>query len=126
VREGFLTCLPAELFIELDLGWVWWAGADPVELLRTLPGRVPLVHVKDLAVRGGLVFHAVGEGEVGYARVLPAAISAGVEWLLVEQDEADEPPLEAARRSLAAVRAASSVGVTVERVERLVERRRPE
>jgi hypothetical protein len=43
---------------------------------------------------------------VGYERVAPAAVAAGVEWLLVEQDETDGPALEAAERSLAAVRAA--------------------
>jgi len=41
---------------------------------------------------------------VGYERVAPAAVETGVEWLLVEQDETDGPSLEAARRSLAALR----------------------
>jgi sugar phosphate isomerase/epimerase len=100
VREGFLDRLPPQVFLELDAGWAWWAGADPVDLL----GRGPLVHVKDFRTRGERSFCPVGDGAVGYERVAPAAVEAGVEWLLVEQDEADGPELEAARRSLASLR----------------------
>lgn len=91
------------LFLELDLGWAWWAGVDPVELLQRARGRTPLVHVKDFRARGERSFCPVGDGGVGYERVAPAAVEAGVEWLLVEQDEADGSSLEAARRSLLAL-----------------------
>jgi sugar phosphate isomerase/epimerase len=94
-----------DVFLELDLGWAWTAGVDPVTLLQRARGRCPLVHVKDFARREGREFRPVGEGAVDYGRILPAALDAGVEWLLVEQDETDGPALEAAERSLAAVRA---------------------
>jgi sugar phosphate isomerase/epimerase len=92
-----------KLFLELDLGWAWYAGVDPVTLLWKARGRCPLVHVKDFHSRDGRAFAPVGDGAVGYERVVPAAIDAGAEWLLVEQDETDGPSLEAARRSLAAL-----------------------
>jgi sugar phosphate isomerase/epimerase len=92
------------IFLELDLGWAWDAGADPVEQLERTRGRCPLVHVKDFRVRGSRAFCPVGDGAVGYERVVPAAVEAGAEWLLVEQDEIDGPPLEAVERSLRAVR----------------------
>jgi sugar phosphate isomerase/epimerase len=95
-----------DLFLELDLGWAWTAGVDPVALLQRARGRCPLVHVKDFASAEGREFRPVGEGAIDYARILPAAVDAGVEWLLVEQDETDGPALEAAERSLAAVRVA--------------------
>jgi sugar phosphate isomerase/epimerase len=62
--------------------------------------------VKDFASAAGRGFRPVGEGAIDYERILPAAVDAGVEWLLVEQDETDGPALEAVERSLAAVRAA--------------------
>jgi sugar phosphate isomerase/epimerase len=93
----------ADLFLELDLGWAWYAGVDPIDLLGSARGRCPLVHVKDFHSREGRRFAPVGDGAVGYERVAPAAIEAGVEWLLVEQDETDGPSLEAARRSLDAL-----------------------
>ena len=40
---------------------------------------------------------------VGYDRALPAAVRAGVEWLIVEQDETDGDALAAVRRSKDAV-----------------------
>ena len=100
-----LVAAQPRLFLELDLGWAWWAGADPVEVLAETRGRVPLVHVKDFRTRGERSFCPVGDGGVGYERVAPAAVAAGVEWLLVEQDETDGPALDAVRRSFAALSA---------------------
>jgi sugar phosphate isomerase/epimerase len=99
-----LRALPAELlWLELDLGWVWEAGADPVAELERTTGRCPLVHVKDFRARGTRVDCPVGDGEVGYEQVLPAAIRAGAEWLVVEQDNPDAPALAAVERSFGAV-----------------------
>ena len=97
-----MRALPADLlWLELDLGWIWAAGADPVEQLELTRGRCPLVHVKDL--RPGPQHTPVGDGDVDYARILPAAEAAGAEWLIVEQDEIEGEPLAAVARSLAAV-----------------------
>jgi sugar phosphate isomerase/epimerase len=74
------------LFLEVDLGWAWFAGIEPEHLMERLGPRVPLVH-----------------GDVGYPDVLPAIRDLGAEWLLVEQDEAEGSALDAARRSFAAV-----------------------
>jgi sugar phosphate isomerase/epimerase len=97
---GLIAELP--VWLELDLGWVWWAGEDPVELLERYRGRTPLVHVKDIRARGSREFTTVGDGGVGYERVLRAA---DVEWLIVEQDEIEGDPYEAVRRSFEFTRA---------------------
>ncbi|MEN3284518.1 MAG: hypothetical protein V7607_5658 [Solirubrobacteraceae bacterium] len=99
IRTGFLERLPPDVFIELDLGWAWWAGADPVALLTRFDGRVPLVHVKDVRDRAGHSFVPVGDGAVDYEHVVPAAVEAGADWLLVEQDECQGSALAAAARS---------------------------
>ena len=97
--------LPAPLlWLELDLGWIWHAGADPVSELDRTDGRCPLVHVKDYASREGRDDVPVGDGIVGYDRVLPAAVAAGAEWLIVEEDEVGADPFTAVERSLQAVR----------------------
>ena len=93
------------VFLELDLGWAWYAGADPLTLLGRARGRCPLVHVKDFSSREPGSYAPVGDGLVGYEQVAPAAIAAGAEWLLVEQDETEGTSLEAARRSLEALTA---------------------
>lgn len=97
--------LPPELlWLELDLGWVWQAGADPYAELQRTAGRCPLVHVKDYASREGRDDVPAGEGVVGYERVLPAAVAAGAEWLVVEEDEVEGDPFDATERSLRGVR----------------------
>jgi sugar phosphate isomerase/epimerase len=95
---------PDLLWLELDLGWVWQAGVDPVSELERTDGRCPLVHVKDYASREGRDDVPVGDGIVGYEHVLPAAVEAGAEWLVVEEDEVGDDPFAAVERSLQAVR----------------------
>ncbi|HUQ22788.1 MAG TPA: sugar phosphate isomerase/epimerase [Gaiellaceae bacterium] len=92
-----------DVFLELDLGWAWYGGADPVSLLERFAGRCPLVHVKDFSSAEPGSFTPVGDGAVGYELVAPAAIGAGAEWLLVEQDETEGRALDAAKRSLEAL-----------------------
>jgi sugar phosphate isomerase/epimerase len=99
VEQGFLERLPESVFLELDAGWTWYAGVDPVSLL----GRGPLVHIKDFRVRGEHSYCPVGDGAIDYERIVPEAARAGAEWLIVEQDEPVGSELEDARRSLAAV-----------------------
>jgi sugar phosphate isomerase/epimerase len=101
---SLLDLLPDWIWLELDLGWVWHAGADPLELLEWARGRTPNVHLKDFRARETHEFVPVGDGGVGYDRIVPRAIELGVEWLIVEQDQLDRPVAEALERSLAAVR----------------------
>jgi len=99
-----LRALPPELvWLELDLGWIWHGGADPVAELAATSGRCPLVHVKDYRDRESTDDVPVGDGIVGYERVIPAALAAGAEWLVVEEDEVGATPFEAVGRSLRAV-----------------------
>jgi sugar phosphate isomerase/epimerase len=99
IEQGFLERLPAGVFLELDAGWAWYAGADPIAFL----GRGPLLHVKDFRERGEPSFCPVGDGAVGFESIVPEAVRDGVEWLIVEQDEPVGTEIDDARRSLAAV-----------------------
>jgi sugar phosphate isomerase/epimerase len=101
IRQGFLDRLPEGVALELDAGWTWWAGADPVDYL----GRGPTVHVKDFKDRETRSYCPIGDGAIDYGRIAPAAVEAGAEWLLVEQDESEGPEIEAARRSYGALTA---------------------
>jgi sugar phosphate isomerase/epimerase len=93
---------------EVDIGWVATAGVDPVRFLERARGRVRLMHVKDVAAGNPKSFGIsmmpaeVGSGALNWSRILPAALRAGVQHFLVEQ----EPPftiprIESASRSYA-------------------------
>jgi sugar phosphate isomerase/epimerase len=95
---------------EADLFWVSVAGHDPVEFLKKVSGRVPLVHLKDKA-EGAKVqynesvprttFKEVGHGVIDWPKALDAAASAGVQHYFVEQDQTPGDPVESLRQSYA-------------------------
>ena len=59
--DYFTSQIPADLMkFELDLGWVFKAGKDPVEIFKNQKGRFPLLHVKDMTATGEIV--PFGEG----------------------------------------------------------------
>jgi sugar phosphate isomerase/epimerase len=95
---------PGLVALELDLGWAWYAGADPAELVRRHAGRIPLVHVKDFRVREREATCPVGDGTIDYAAVVEAAPAAGIEWLIVEQEDLDGDRFEATERSATTLR----------------------
>lgn len=95
-----------ELFLEPDLGWLWYAERSPEAFLAEHAGRCPLVHVKDLRSRTGREFCRVGEGGVGYGELLATMCGREPEVLILEQDECNgRDPFEECRASLAFVRA---------------------
>ena len=98
LAEGFT---PEEMGFTVDTYWVQYAGADPALWIKNLSGRVPAIHLKDMAVSAGKQKMApVGEGNVNFERVLYEAENAGTEYLLVEQDDCGgEDPFECLRRS---------------------------
>ena len=72
-----------DLGAELDTCWVHVAGHDPVEQMKRLKGRLPLIHVKDAK---GRQLTELGEGDVPVKAIVAAAEDCGVECLVVEQD----------------------------------------
>lgn len=79
---------PRELAFEIDLGWCWYAGVSPLDLIGRLGPRVVAMHLKDIdrslaapiapgASRAEQSFFTgsqtvvIGQGEVGYAALLP-------------------------------------------------------
>lgn len=89
---------PALVDMELDLFWAVKAGRDPVALFTGHPGRFPLCHVKDMTdIHGAQEMVAVGEGEIGFARIFGHSEQAGLRHYFVEHDNP--------RDSLASIRA---------------------
>jgi sugar phosphate isomerase/epimerase len=91
---------PELVTYEMDVFWVFHAGQDPAALLKKLPDRWSLLHVKDIrkgAVTGLSSGHAapidnvaVGTGQIDWPAVLKAAESIGVKHYFIE-DETPTP-----------------------------------
>jgi len=92
---------PALVKFQLDVGWVRWAGQDPVTWLKKLgPDRLRTIHLKDLVLEGAKAWTEVGTGVLDVKAVCATAAALGVEAALVEQDTCARPPLESIAVSL--------------------------
>ena len=86
---------PKYVMAEIDTYWIQHGGGDPSAWIRRLAGRIPLLHLKDMAVVEGQPCMAeVGEGNLNWPAILEASRSSGVEWYLVEQDVCPRDPFE--------------------------------
>lgn len=109
--------IPADLLqTELDTCWVKVAGEDPAAYVKKYAGRSPVVHLKDFYKegqpgnmyqligteveeqenKGFFEFRPVGSGMQDFPPILEAAIEAGSQWVVVEQDQSNgRTPMEA-------------------------------
>lgn len=92
---------PRYLKAEIDTYWIQHGGGDSAAWIDKLKGRIPLVHLKDMAVRkGNPIMAEVGEGNMNWKAILEACKRAGVEWYIVEQDTCERDPFESLAISL--------------------------
>jgi sugar phosphate isomerase/epimerase len=90
---------PRFLQAELDTYWIQHGGADPAAWVRRVKGRMPVVHLKDMAIRSEgwnieQLMAEVGEGNLNWPAILDACREAGVRWYAVEQDICQRDPFE--------------------------------
>jgi len=80
--------------MEIDIFWTTKAGQDPVEIIKKYPGRFELYHMKDMFTNeapffttvGVQDFAPVGAGVIDFKRVLAVKETAGMKYMVVEQD----------------------------------------
>jgi sugar phosphate isomerase/epimerase len=89
---------PKLVVFEMDCGWVYAAGRNPVDYLSKTPKRFPLLHIKDVEhdANGKERSHVLGTGKIDYAPVMRAA--TGLKQYFVEQEEFDGDPIEEIRQ----------------------------
>lgn len=93
-----------DVVLQLDAGTSVEAGADPVAWIKSNPGRVKSIHLKDWSRQQGRGYAvAFGEGDVPWKGIFDAAESTGgIEYYLIEQEHAGpEGELAMAQKCLA-------------------------
>lgn len=89
-----------EVVMQLDTSNCRNGGADPVVVLKKYPGRAKTIHLK---ANGGGREAVIGEDKVDWAGVFEFCEGpGGTEWYVVEH-ETSQNPLDAVRRSYAAL-----------------------
>ncbi|QQR39487.1 sugar phosphate isomerase/epimerase family protein [Devosia rhizoryzae] len=75
---------------EPDLAWIAVGNADPLQWLEKYQGRIPAVHVKDIAPEGqGLDekgFADLGHGTLDWQTLWNRSVDAGAQLMIVEHD----------------------------------------
>jgi sugar phosphate isomerase/epimerase len=87
---GIEHALGENVLIELDLGWLFKSGQDPLIWLKRYAGRLPAVHVKDVAASNTnqeeMDFADVGAGVMDWPLYWRAAVQSGAELMVAEHD----------------------------------------
>ena len=126
ILDRLYATLPEGVIMpQLDTCWVHYAGVNTSEYIRKYSGRIEVLHLKDFVCEklgGGPVYALidedgnemdkgnqedngfklvpVGSGIQDWTSILAAAEDAGVEYVIVEQDESkDRDPFDAAKMS---------------------------
>jgi sugar phosphate isomerase/epimerase len=90
---------PKLIQAEIDTYWVKRGGVDPASYIRQYSGRIPLLHIKDMANDEAQSFAEVGTGILDWPGIFAAAEEAGVQAYIVEQDTCPGDPVDSIRTS---------------------------
>ncbi|HEX6805209.1 MAG TPA: sugar phosphate isomerase/epimerase family protein [Terriglobales bacterium] len=92
------------VMLQLDVGTCIAAGSDPVAWIRSQPGRIRSLHLKDWSKDPSKHYKVLfGEGDAHWKAIFAAAESVGgVEFYLLEQEGSRFPEMETAKRCLQA------------------------
>ncbi len=94
---------------EIDTYWIQYAGLDPVEYIRNMSKRCPLIHLHDMAGDEKKSSVEVGRGILQWDGIFQAAEDGGVKWYIVEQNECTGSAIESARISFENLKARGKV-----------------
>ena len=101
---------PALVGLEFDIMWAAVGGTDPIEVLKKYKGRIPLMHVKDLAPNITVrynekvpkeAFKEAGSGILELPKILRTAEANGTKHFFVEQDQTPGDPMASLKQSIA-------------------------
>jgi sugar phosphate isomerase/epimerase len=90
---------PKSVQFELDLYWVVRSGKDPIKLFTDHPGRFPMWHVKDMDKKDNTINTEIGTGAIDFKSIYKDAKLAGLEHLIVEQENFSLDPYVSIKQS---------------------------
>ena len=97
------------VWMEIDTFWITHGGGDPIQWVNKVAGRIPCIHLKDMAITmpdRKQIMAEVGEGNLNFPGIIEAAKKAGTQWFIVEQDNTNgRDPFESLSISLKNVKA---------------------
>jgi len=98
VYKAMLEHLSPDVFFEIDTYWVQTGGCDPVEVVKEMGARAPLLHIKDGPCDQKADMTAIGEGKVDFPAIVKAA-GDNTKWMIVELDRCATDMMDAVVKS---------------------------
>jgi sugar phosphate isomerase/epimerase len=98
----------SSVMLQLDVGTCVEAGSDPAAWIRSNPGRIRSLHLKEWSPEPGKGYSVLfGEGVADWKAIFAAAESVGgAEYYLIEQEGSRFSELETAKKCLDAFHSA--------------------
>ncbi|MFW5743559.1 MAG: sugar phosphate isomerase/epimerase family protein [Spirochaetota bacterium] len=91
---------PEYLEAKIDTAWMQKGGADVVDWIKRLAGRMTVIHFKDYTiVDNEITLTEVGEGNLNWPGIIKASDDAKIRWYVVEQDRCARDPFESIKIS---------------------------
>lgn len=97
-HEYMREFLDPAITFELDTYWIKTAGVDPVQVIKAVGARAPLLHIKDGPAKRDVPQVAVGKGSLDIPAVIHAS-DGTAHWQIVELDSCATDMMEAVEQS---------------------------
>jgi len=102
----FIEHLDKNIFFEIDAYWIAITGVDPVEVIKKLSSRVPIIHLKDGPVEWSSEFNdpypdpmlALGTGKLNIPAIIKAS-GNNAEWIVLELEDCKTDMIQAVYES---------------------------
>ena len=93
---------PKHLQAELDTFWVQRGGGSPAGWIRSVAGRLPVLHMKDYRLKPESLdadYAEIGNGNLDFVEIVAEAEKAGCQHFIVEQDTCPGDPFDSIAQS---------------------------
>lgn len=79
---------PNHVGLQLDVGWVNYAGKNPITYVERYPNRTLTTHIKVRTHQGSTITPIIGKDGYDWAALIKTMIATGgTQWLVLEQEE---------------------------------------
>ncbi|TMN73373.1 sugar phosphate isomerase/epimerase [Pseudoalteromonas sp. S1727] len=86
--DAIATNTPTSLPLQLDIGWVHYAGKEPLYFIKKYAGRTYATHLKVRTHENDGLSPIFGENNYPWGKIIQSLITDGAtKWLVVEQEE---------------------------------------
>ncbi|MBN1338221.1 MAG: sugar phosphate isomerase/epimerase [Bacteroidales bacterium] len=87
-------------FMQADVFWMTYGGADPLDYFNRFPGRFELWHVKDMKDDAGKKCTEIGSGIIDFPALFREREKSGMKYYFVEQEKFEMDPAKSVAISL--------------------------